>query len=91
MKELIITLRMERVLSKKRILELYLNYIEFGPGVFGLGTAARYHYKTNFADLNASQRLRLAVIITSPLRYNVETMWDNYGMVARYRALNGDD
>ncbi len=78
---------MELVLGKHRILELYMNYIEFGPGVFGLGSAARYHYRTNFAALDYEQRLRLAVIITSPLRYNTNTFWNNPGMVARYKAL----
>lgn len=82
-----IALQLEIILGKRRIMELYLNYIEFGPGVFGLGAAARYHYKTSFYNLGYEQRLRLAAIITSPLRYNVNTLWNNAGMVARYRAL----
>ncbi len=81
------TLIMEAILGKKRILELYLNYIEFGRGVFGLGEAARFHYQTNFKNLSHDQRLRLAVIITSPLRYNVKTFTRSGDMSARYRAV----
>lgn len=85
--EILATLVMESVLSKDRILELYLNTIEFGPGVFGLGAAARYHYGTSFQKLGTDQALRLAVIITSPLRFTPKTFYKNPGMAARYRAL----
>lgn len=77
----------DAVLGKKRVLELYMNFIEFGPGVFGLGQASRYHYKTDFKNLGYEQRVRMAVIITSPLLYNVKNYTKNPGMVARYRAL----
>ena len=82
---------LEIVLGKQRIMELYLNYIEFGPGIFGLGNAALYQYRTGFFNLSYEQRVRLAVIITSPLRYTVDTMWRNPGMVARYHAIMGDE
>jgi monofunctional biosynthetic peptidoglycan transglycosylase len=81
---------MELILGKHRIMELYLNYIEFGPGVFGLGAAARHHYKASYYDLSYEQRVRLAVIITAPLRYDVHTFWKNRGMAARYNSLIGD-
>jgi len=80
-------LMLELVLGKKRIMELYLNTIEFGPGVFGLGRAALYHYGVSFSRLNADQRKRLAVIITNPLRYNVHNFLRDRGMSTRYKAL----
>ena len=80
---------LELILGKKRIMELYLNYIEFGPGIFGLGQAAHYQYGATYRELDFEQRVRLAVIITSPLRYNVRTFTDSRGMLARYYAIMG--
>ncbi len=56
----------ERILGKKRILELYLNVIEWGPGIYGAEAAARYHYKTSAARLGREQSARLAAILPSP-------------------------
>lgn len=78
---------MEAVLGKKRILELYLNYIEWGPGVFGVETGARYHYGSSVRDLEKEQFFRMAAIITNPLRFNVKTLYNSRGMTARYEAL----
>ena len=58
----------ESLLSKERILELYLNNIEWGPGVFGAEAAAQYHYRTTAAQLSKEQSARLAVCIPSPRR-----------------------
>jgi monofunctional biosynthetic peptidoglycan transglycosylase len=58
----------EALLSKHRILELYLNNIEWGPGVFGAEAAAQFHYRTTAANLSKDQSARLAVCIPSPLR-----------------------
>lgn len=85
--EALVTLELETILSKDRILELYLNNIEFGPGIYGLGAAARYHYKKPFSQLSRDQRFRLAVIITSPLRYGVYSFGGNPGMMQRYQFL----
>ena len=54
--------------SKDRILELYLNNIEWGPGVFGAEAAAQYHYRITAAQLSKEQSARLAVCIPSPRR-----------------------
>jgi monofunctional biosynthetic peptidoglycan transglycosylase len=59
---------MERVLSKQRILELYLNVIEWGPGVYGAEEAARTWYGIPAARVNREQAARLAALIPSPLR-----------------------
>jgi len=58
----------ERVLTKERILELYLNNIEWGPGVFGAEAAAQFHYRTAAVALSKEQSARLAVCIPSPRR-----------------------
>ena len=58
----------EWVLPKKRILELYLNVIEWGPGVYGAEAAARIWYGIPAARVNREQAARLAAVIPSPLR-----------------------
>jgi len=67
----------ERLLSKRRILELYLNEIEWGPGVYGAEAAARIWYGIPAARLNREQAARLAAVIPSPLRRKPERM-DQY-------------
>jgi monofunctional biosynthetic peptidoglycan transglycosylase len=67
--EAVITWMLESALSKRRILELYLNYAEWGEGVFGAEAAARYHFGVNAASLSAQQAAFLAVILPSPRRY----------------------
>ena len=67
--EAVITWMLESALSKHRILELYLNFAEWGEGVFGAEAAARYHFGINAAALNASQAAFLAAILPSPRRY----------------------
>jgi monofunctional biosynthetic peptidoglycan transglycosylase len=68
LKELIITWILEGTLSKKRILELYLNIIEWGPGVFGIEAAAQRHFHKPAAQLTMEEGARLAAVIPSPLR-----------------------
>jgi len=63
--EAAITWMLESALSKRRILELYLNFAEWGEGVFGADAAARYHFGTSAAGLNATQ----AAFLPSPRRY----------------------
>lgn len=67
--EAVITVMLEAVLDKRRILELYLNVIEWGDGVFGAEAAARYHYGVPAAALTPAQAARLAVILPSPRSY----------------------
>ncbi|HKX38241.1 MAG TPA: monofunctional biosynthetic peptidoglycan transglycosylase [Burkholderiales bacterium] len=68
--EAIITWMMERTLSKRRILELYLNLAEWGEGVFGAEAAARHHFGIPAAALTADQAAYLAAILPSPRRYD---------------------
>ena len=67
--EAAITWMLETALPKRRILELYLNFAEWGDGVFGAEAAARYHFGGRAAGLGAEQAAYLAVILPSPRRY----------------------
>ncbi|HEY7337221.1 MAG TPA: monofunctional biosynthetic peptidoglycan transglycosylase [Bryobacteraceae bacterium] len=58
----------DSILGKRRILELYLNVIEWGPGIYGVASAADYDYHTTPANLNREQSARLAACIPSPRR-----------------------
>lgn len=68
-RELLIARRLERALSKGRILELYLNLIEWGDGVFGAEAAARHYFGVPSAALTADQAALLTAIIPNPRRY----------------------
>ncbi len=70
-REAFITAIMELLLPKDRILELYLNSIEFGPGVFGVAAGAQHHFGVPLEKLSRDQCCRLAAIIPAPLRYRV--------------------
>jgi monofunctional biosynthetic peptidoglycan transglycosylase len=64
----------EFALGKHRILELYLNVVEWGPGIYGAEAAARYHYATSARNLGRTQALRLAAVLPAPLRRRPERM-----------------
>lgn len=65
--EYFLTLRLEKELSKNRIFHLYLNVIEFGPGIFGVETAARHYYGKGVGQLNLDEIVRLTAVIPKPL------------------------
>jgi monofunctional biosynthetic peptidoglycan transglycosylase len=69
--EVIIAFMLETVMSKRRILEVYLNVVEFGRGVFGAEAAARYYFKMPAANLAPFQAARLAVMLPNPRYYDV--------------------
>ena len=64
----------EFVLGKQRILELYLNVVEWGPGIYGAEAAARVHYGVAARSINRDQGSRLAAILPSPLKRKPERM-----------------
>jgi len=68
-KELVITLLLEHDLSKDRILEIYLNVIEWGRGIFGVEAASRTFFGKPASQLSLDEALRLAAVIPSPLRH----------------------
>jgi monofunctional glycosyltransferase len=67
--ELVITLMLEALLSKERILEIYLNNVEWGEGVFGAQAAARHYFRIDAAQLGPMQAARLAVMLPAPKRF----------------------
>ena len=72
--ELAITPLAELVLGKRRILELYVNVVEWGPGVYGIDAAARHHYGVPAARLSRERAARLAAILPAPRRRRPERM-----------------
>jgi monofunctional biosynthetic peptidoglycan transglycosylase len=68
--EMILAVRLERDLSKRRILELYLNTIEWGEGIYGADAAARYWFGVGAGSLDANQSIRLAAVIINPRRFS---------------------
>ncbi len=70
LKEAIMTWRLERELSKQRILELYLNVVEWGNGIFGAQAAAMRHFGVSAAGLSPSQAARLAAVLPNPRTWN---------------------
>ena len=68
--EAILTWRLERTLSKKRILEIYLNVVEWGDGIFGIRQAARHYFGKSPGELTAEEASLLAVVLPSPRRYD---------------------
>lgn len=69
-KEAIITWRIESTLSKRRILEIYLNVAEWGDGIFGIEAAARHYYGKSAKKLTAREASRLAAVLPNPIKYN---------------------
>ncbi len=68
--EAVITLMIETIWSKRRILEVYLNVIEWGNGVFGAEAAARHYFGVGSGQLSAEQAARLAAMVPSPRFYD---------------------
>jgi monofunctional biosynthetic peptidoglycan transglycosylase len=85
--EALIAIEMDTFVPKNRLLELYLNLIEWGKGVYGIGTASYYYYGTNVANLSLDELRRLVTIITNPLRFNVSTFQRSRQMQERYDYL----
>ena len=68
--ELVLTYMIEHVMTKERILELYVNVAEWGTGVFGAQAAARHYFNVPAANLGASQSARLAAMLPNPRFYD---------------------
>ena len=85
--EALIAIEMDLLMPKNRILELYLNCIEWGKGTFGIGAASLSVYGASVSSLGLDQMRRLATIITNPLRYSVQTFSGSRQMEERYAYL----
>jgi monofunctional glycosyltransferase len=71
----------ELVLGKQRILELYLNLVEWGPGVYGAEAACRYYYRTSARSIDRQQAAQLAAILPLPLKRRPERMNRYSGLI----------
>ncbi|HVP18880.1 MAG TPA: biosynthetic peptidoglycan transglycosylase [Spirochaetia bacterium] len=85
--EALIAVEMDLLMPKSRILELYLNCIEWGKGVYGIGAASYHYYGTSVAGLSLDELRRLVTIITNPVRFDVTTFSKSRQMRARYDYL----
>jgi membrane peptidoglycan carboxypeptidase len=85
--EALIAMEMDLLLSKERILELYLNYIELGRNVYGIGAAASAFFSHPAERLSVDEFRRLVAILPNPLRYTVDTYFQSRQMAERYRYL----
>lgn len=69
--EIALSYKIEQSVSKKRILEIYLNSIEFGPGIYGVKAAAIHYFKKHPSELTAREGAFLAMLLPSPKRYYI--------------------
>ncbi|MGC8872260.1 MAG: monofunctional biosynthetic peptidoglycan transglycosylase [Caldimicrobium sp.] len=83
--EAILTYRLEKTLSKKRILEIYLNIAEWGLGIFGIEEASRFYYHKPASALTPWEAARLAAVLPNPLKYN--PLSDSPFVVKRSRLI----
>jgi monofunctional glycosyltransferase len=71
----------ELVLGKPRILELYLNVVEWGPGVYGAESACRYYYRTSARKIDRQQSAQLAAVLPLPLKRRPDRMNHYAGVI----------
>ena len=69
-REALLTWQLERAVGKRRLLEIYLNVVEFGPGVWGIESASRRYYGKAAADLDDDEAARLAASLPSPATWH---------------------
>ena len=69
-REALFTVALEASLPKARLMEIYLNIIEWGPGIYGLGEASRHYFGVNARNLSVQQAAFLATIIPNPVKYH---------------------
>ena len=82
--EAVITVMLEQMMTKRRILEIYMNVIEWGDGIFGAEAAARHYFKTSAARLSPEQAARLAAMVPRPRYYDKHR---NSAVLARRTAI----
>ncbi|HEU5340102.1 monofunctional biosynthetic peptidoglycan transglycosylase [Edaphobacter sp.] len=79
----------ELVLGKQRILELYLNEVEFGPGIYGVEAACRSYYGTSARSIDRGQAARLAAVLPDPRRRRPQAMNRYSGIILRRMGQMG--
>ena len=88
------TLLLENLLDKRRILELYLNVVEFGPGLYGVAAASEHYFGHGAATLSADEAAALAAVLPNPRKYKVQAPSDYVAarqrwIVQQMRQLGG--
>lgn len=83
--EFVLTLLLEKLLTKQRILEIYLNSVEWGNGVFGAEAAAQHYFGKTAARLSPAEAARLAVMLPAPKRF--ETLATSAYLAGRTRTI----
>lgn len=83
--ELILAQKVEKVLSKKKILEIYLNCIEYGPGIYGIRNASNHYFKKHPSEVSPREAAFLAMLLPSPKRYYVSFKRKKLTFFARAR------
>lgn len=92
--EIPIALYVDLVLGKRRVLEIYLNIAEWGPGIFGIEAAARHHFGVAAADLSGRQAALLAAVLPNPILRdpaNPSGTVRNVADIIEHRVANGPD
>jgi monofunctional glycosyltransferase len=79
----------ELILGKQRILELYLNEVEWGPGVYGADAACHYHYESSARGVSRQQAAQLAAILPLPLKRRPERMGHYSAIILRRMSQVG--
>ncbi|NLR94649.1 transglycosylase domain-containing protein [Flammeovirga agarivorans] len=79
---------MECILDKDRIFELYLNYVEWGDNIYGIGEAADFYYKKDLRYLSRTQKLKLASVLSNPVEIEPSTYNTDKIIEARFNLLN---
>jgi monofunctional biosynthetic peptidoglycan transglycosylase len=87
--DMALTVPAELILGKRRILELYLNNAEWGPGVFGIEAAARHHYGTRARNLSRTQAAGLAALLPNPRRRTPASTGEYRSEILRRMAHRG--
>ncbi len=87
--EILIALEMDVFLTKDRILELYLNSIEWGRGVFGIQSASHHYFGKGVEELSGDEMMRLVTILPNPVKYNPTNFNRLRIMAMRYEVLKG--
>ncbi len=87
-RELLLAVQVERTLPKKKILEIYLNIVEWGPQIFGIKAAAAHYFKKIPANLNAKEGAILAYLLPNPLKYHRVVKLGNLSPYAQTRVTN---
>jgi monofunctional biosynthetic peptidoglycan transglycosylase len=85
--EVIVALELELLLPKRRILELYFSWAEWGKGVFGIEAASRLYYGVSVSKLDGARMAKLIAILSSPIRFSPSTYAKSGLLRSRYEFL----